>query len=84
VLKAAIDTASCLMYLHDNGIAHGDVYAHNMMASDDGTTTLCDYGASFFYDSRHRTVWERMEVRNSACVSACVYSIACKNPESVP
>lgn len=63
VLKAAVDTASCLMYLHDNGIAHGDVYAHNMMAGDDGTTTLCDYGASFFYPARHRTVWERMEVR---------------------
>lgn len=27
------------------GIAHGDVYAHNVMASEEGHATLCDYGA---------------------------------------
>lgn len=58
-----MDTASCLMYLHENCIAHGDVYAHNMMAGTAGETTLCDYGASFFYKPEHRAVWERMEVR---------------------
>lgn len=27
------------------GIAHGDVYAHNVMADETGHATLCDYGA---------------------------------------
>ena len=27
------------------GICHGDVYAHNVMADEQGQTVLCDYGA---------------------------------------
>ncbi len=26
------------------GISHGDVYAHNVMADEEGRATLCDYG----------------------------------------
>lgn len=63
---AAYDTASALEYLHRNSIAHGDVYAHNMLAAESGEVTLCDYGASFFYDQEQRAVWEAMEVRSSA------------------
>ena len=69
-MQAAYDTASALEYLHCHCIAHGDVYAHNMLASESGKVTLCDYGASFFYEPGQRAVWEAMEVRpaNSTCL----------------
>ena len=45
VLRAAIDVAYALEYMHAHGICHGDVYAHNVLAADDGASVLCDYGA---------------------------------------
>jgi serine/threonine protein kinase len=45
VLRAATDVASALEYMHARGICHGDVYAHNVLAAEDGTAVLCDYGA---------------------------------------
>lgn len=46
VLHAATDVASALAYLHRNGICHGDVYAHNVLADAAGRAVLCDYGES--------------------------------------
>lgn len=62
-VNAATDTARALAYLHANCIAHGDVYAHNMLADADGHTVLCDYGAAFFYPPDEQTLWEAVEVR---------------------
>ena len=45
VLRAATDVASALAYLHARRICHGDVYAHNVLAAEDGAAVLCDYGA---------------------------------------
>ena len=44
VLRAAGGVAKALRYLHSQGIAHGDVYAHNVLADADGNVVLCDYG----------------------------------------
>lgn len=63
-LQAAYGTASALDYMHQNSIAHGDVYAHNILAGELGEVTLCDYGASFFYKPEQRAIWEPMEVRS--------------------
>ena len=62
VLTAVADVASALAYLHANGVAHGDVYAHNMLAAPNGSTVLCDYGAAFFYPPEQRPLWEPVEV----------------------
>jgi serine/threonine protein kinase len=61
-VNVAKSTTAALDYLHSHGIAHGDVYAHNMLAAKDGTTVLCDYGASFFYPIEQRALWEPVEV----------------------
>lgn len=45
------------------GICHGDVYAHNVMASEEGHATLCDYGASFAYHKGGAVPYEAQEVR---------------------
>ncbi len=45
VLRCAADVASALAYMHARRICHGDVYAHNVLAAEDGAAVLCDYGA---------------------------------------
>lgn len=62
-VKIALGVASALSYLHDKNIAHGDVYAHNILVDAAGHATLCDFGAAFAYHPRQRLFWERMEVR---------------------
>jgi RIO-like serine/threonine protein kinase len=57
--------ASALAYLHGLGIAHSDVYAHNIMFDDHARPVICDFGASFCYsaDADAERFFERMEVR---------------------
>ena len=58
-----------MSYLHEKGICHGDLYAHNVLVDGEtGATILCDFGASFFYPSErhehhHSFVLEGTEVR---------------------
>ena len=40
------------------GIAHGDVYAHNLMADEEGRATLCDYGAQGRGRGQGRGQWQ--------------------------
>lgn len=44
VLNVATCVAAALAYLHAHNICHGDVYAHNVLADDNGRAVLCDYG----------------------------------------
>ena len=46
-------------------MAHGDVFAHNVLVDADGRSTLCDFGAAFFYDRAdpHCPRFEAAEVR---------------------
>ncbi|KAF6263001.1 hypothetical protein COO60DRAFT_1698969 [Scenedesmus sp. NREL 46B-D3] len=57
--------AGALAYLHSLGIAHGDVYAHNIMADGQARPVVCDFGASFCYSAAADPgrFFERMEVR---------------------
>jgi hypothetical protein len=57
--------ASALAYLHSLGIAHGDVYAHNIMPDGHSRPVICDFGASFCYSvaGDPGRFFERMEVR---------------------
>ncbi|PSC71659.1 kinase [Micractinium conductrix] len=63
ILRVAIGVASALEHMHYRGIAHGDVYAHNVMVSEEGHATLCDYGASFPYHKGGPVSYEAHEVR---------------------
>ena len=47
-LRAAARLAGGLAAVHAAGIAHGDVYAHNVLCDDEGAATLVDWGAGFF------------------------------------
>jgi hypothetical protein len=47
VLAAA---TSLLHHLHERGLAHGDLYAHNVLVRDDGHALLGDFGAASFLE----------------------------------
>jgi serine/threonine protein kinase len=40
----ATGLAAALEHMHSQGVAHGDVYAHNLLADEEGNVFLCDYG----------------------------------------
>jgi Leucine-rich repeat (LRR) protein len=65
VLNVISDTVNALKFLHKNiGVAHGDVYAHNMKVDKDtGRVYLLDFGASYFTGDEYREKAEKLEVR---------------------
>ncbi|KAK0115648.1 hypothetical protein ONS95_000082 [Cadophora gregata] len=56
--------ASAAMHLHERGVAHGDLYAHNILIDKTGHALLGDFGAATIYsrESEHAEMLERMEV----------------------
>ncbi|TWH64596.1 serine/threonine protein kinase [Azomonas agilis] len=50
VLHMAGNMASVAHHLHQQGILHGDFYAHNMLHDGQGQALLGDFGAASFYD----------------------------------
>lgn len=64
--RIARGVASALAHLHARGIAHGDLYAHNILVDDDGHALLSDFGAAAFLpndDAPRRAALERMDRR---------------------
>ena len=65
VLSIAHGIASAALHLHEQGIMHGDLYAHNMLWNEKGDCLLGDFGAaSFISDER----LQRIEVRAFSCL----------------
>ncbi|KAH8747354.1 hypothetical protein BGZ57DRAFT_823957 [Hyaloscypha finlandica] len=56
--------AAAATHLHERGIAHGDLYAHNILIDDNGHALLGDFGAATIYGKEHEMGdrLERMEV----------------------
>lgn len=50
VLNISSTIASVAAQLHNKGIMHGDLYAHNILIDDAGNTLFSDFGAACFYD----------------------------------
>ena len=66
-LNVAVNVARAVAYLHDRGVAHGDVYGHNTLVHDASRLVkLGDFGASFFYghvDKERRDLFAKVEAR---------------------
>lgn len=62
VLRAVADVSSSL---HNNGILHGDLYAHNTLINNTGHTIFGDFGAATYYEraSENSKSLERLDVR---------------------
>jgi len=67
VIKIALGVASAAKHLHEQGLMHGDLYAHNVLWKADGQCLLGDLGAAWFYDRPHDLL-ERVEVRAWGCL----------------
>ncbi|RON47271.1 leucine-rich repeat-containing protein kinase family protein [Pseudomonas frederiksbergensis] len=65
-LRIARGIASAAEHLHEQGITHGDLYAHNIMWNEDGDCLLGDFGGASFHattDSLETRALQRIEVR---------------------
>ncbi|KAG0651835.1 volume-regulated anion channel subunit LRRC8A [Hyphodiscus hymeniophilus] len=55
--------ADASKHIHERGIAHGDLYAHNTLIDNSGHALLGDFGAATIYgDHEKREAIERMEI----------------------
>ncbi len=71
VLRIAQGIAAAAAHLHDRGIMHGDLYAHNILVNEAGESLLGDFGAASFYpasDSISSKALEVLEVRAFGCL----------------
>ena len=50
IIKIARAVASLASHLHQKGIMHGDLYAHNSLIDQHANTLMGDFGAASFYD----------------------------------
>ncbi|SES13987.1 leucine-rich repeat-containing protein kinase family protein [Pedobacter rhizosphaerae] len=86
MLKIASTIASVAAQLHQNGIKHGDLYAHNILVDEEGNTLFSDFGAASFYDQRNANqafFIERIEVRAYGYLLDDLLSIAKTTGETI-
>lgn len=57
-----------------------DVYAHNVLVTQEGNATLCDFGASFFYSRSSPRTFEQIEVQ---AYGLLVHDLAVRVDESL-
>lgn len=62
--KILLGIANASEHLHNRGISHGDLYAHNILFDKSGHALLGDFGAATIYgiDHAEKQAIERMEV----------------------
>ncbi len=64
VIEVLRGVCSALKHLHQHGVMHGDVYAHNILSDSKGRACLGDLGASSMYDvTKDYGRRERLDVR---------------------
>ncbi|MGZ5044052.1 MAG: protein kinase [Methylobacter sp.] len=51
IVNIAISIADTLSHLHDKGLCHGDLYAHNILVNPDASVLLGDFGAASNFSS---------------------------------
>lgn len=70
-LRMALGVASATEHLHKRGIVHGDLYAHNILWTEQGEVLLSDFGGASFLPTDNPTqqkALERLETRAFGCL----------------
>lgn len=70
-LQIAHGIAAAAEHLHERGILHGDLYAHNILTTEAGASLLSDFGAACFFDPENAATahaLQRLEVRAFGCL----------------
>jgi len=71
MLQLALGVTRAAQHLHERGILHGDLYAHNLLHNGQGEVLLGDFGAASLFDPQDipRThALMRIEVRALGCL----------------
>ncbi|TGE17356.1 leucine-rich repeat-containing protein kinase family protein [Hymenobacter elongatus] len=71
VLRIVRGIAAAAAHLHQRGILHGDLYAHNILVTAAGDCLLSDFGAASFFDPEApatAAALQRLEVRAFGCL----------------
>lgn len=63
MLQAAIDISAALAHMHSRGVAHGDMYAHNIRINNQWKAYLLDFWAASVYDKEAEPWREKQDVR---------------------
>ena len=69
-VRLARGIAAATAHLHAQGILHGDLYAHNILATPAGDALLGDFGAASFFDPAGPAApaLQRLEARAFGCL----------------
>jgi len=70
VVRLAHGIAAATAHLHQQGILHGDLYAHNILATPAGEALLGDFGAASFFEVTEvaTTGLAQLEARAFGCL----------------
>lgn len=71
IIRVARGIASAAVQLHEKGIMHGDLYAHNILVNKEYHPLFGDFGAATIFsinDSALATRLEKIEVRAYGCL----------------
>ena len=69
LMRIVSDVTSAALHLHQRGINHGDLYAHNILIDKEGHSLLGDFGAATCYDrTLFGDLFEKLEVRAFGCL----------------
>jgi hypothetical protein len=77
LLKITSGIASALTQLHERGIMHGDVYAHNILIDHHATPLLSDFGAATVYDT-HSAIAESLEKLDVRAFGCLLEDVLCR------
>lgn len=61
-LNILVGIAAAAAHLQSKGIAHGDLYAHNILTNEEGHALLGDFGAATIHGRRISPMLEKLEV----------------------
>ena len=78
VFEIALSIAKGAAFLHQQGVMHGDLYAHNtLFHKESGFSYLGDFGASTHYEKNNlfASYFERLDVRAFGCLIDDLISI---------
>jgi len=81
LLKISKSIASVSSQLHQKGINHGDLYAHNILVNKTADSLLGDFGAASFYETNSILAHniERIEVRAFGCLIEDILNLVNEN-----
>ncbi len=71
IIRITKGIASAAEQLHERGIMHGDLYAHNILINDAAYPLFGDFGAATLYDRKQQDIasfCEGIEVRAFGCL----------------